>query len=101
MDANATAKPQSLVDLLSLTARSLTHLTAAMTAMSFELLRSEDSVVRDASKRMITRMAAINGELDQHWALISELTGIPEPEEMPCSLTEVHLANVVSIAKDY
>ncbi|TRX76645.1 hypothetical protein [Pseudomonas mangiferae] len=89
---------QPLVELLTLTARSLTHLTAAMTSLSFELLRSEDPVVRDASKRMITRMAAVNGELDQHWQLISDLTGVSLPDNDSPPMTEVHLAPVVPIA---
>ena len=35
------SKEQQLMELLGLTARSLTHLTASVTSMSFELLRSD------------------------------------------------------------
>ena len=40
------SKEQQLMELLGLTARSLTHLTASMTSMSFELMRSEDEVTK-------------------------------------------------------
>ncbi len=49
------SKEQQLMELLGLTARSLTHLTASMTSMSFELLRSDDKVTREAARRMIDR----------------------------------------------
>ena len=45
------SKEQQLMELLSLTARSLTHLTASMTSMSFELMRSEDEVTKAAGRR--------------------------------------------------
>ena len=70
------SKEQQLMELLGLTARSLTHLTASMTSMSFELLRSSDPVTRDAGRRMIDRMATISTGLDDHWRLIGELTGV-------------------------
>ena len=71
------SKEQLLMELLGLTARSLTHLTASMTSMSFELLRSEDEVTKAAGRRMIDRMATISAGLDEHWRLIGELTGHP------------------------
>ena len=70
------SKEQQLMELLSLTARSLTHLTASMTSMSFELMRSNDEVTKGAGRRMIDRMATISTGLDEHWRLIGELTGV-------------------------
>ncbi|MGE8155069.1 hypothetical protein ACQKP5_27970 [Pseudomonas vancouverensis] len=70
------SKEQLLLELLGLTARSLTHLTASMTTMSFELLRSEDDITRAAGRHMIDRMATISSGLDEHWRLIAELTGV-------------------------
>ena len=75
------SKEQLLMDLLGHTARSLTHLTASMTSMSFELLRSEDEVVKAASRQMIDRMATISTGLDEHWRLIGELTGVQAAHE--------------------
>ena len=75
------AKEKILMELLGLTARSLTHLTASMTSMSFELLRSDDEVTRMAGKRMIDRMATISTGLDEHWQLIGELTGVHVAQE--------------------
>lgn len=54
------SKEQQLMELLGLTARSLTYLTASMTSMSFELLRSDDKVTREAARRMIDRMVTIS-----------------------------------------
>jgi hypothetical protein len=67
------AKDKQLATLLSLMARSHTHLTAAITSMSFELLSSSDPVVQGAGKRMITRMATINEEIDLQWQGLGEL----------------------------
>ena len=44
------SKEKLLMELLGHTARSLTHLTASVTSMSFELLRSEDEVVKTAGR---------------------------------------------------
>ncbi|UCJ14660.1 hypothetical protein K5Q02_12225 [Pseudomonas sp. MM211] len=74
------AKEQQLTELLTLTSRTITHMTAAMTALSFDLLRSDDGGVRSAASKMITRLGAVSQELDQQWALISELTGIQAPD---------------------
>jgi hypothetical protein len=87
------AREKQMAELLSLTARSLTHLTASITAMSFELIASEDKVVRAAGKRMITRMAAVNTELDQQWQIISQLSGVMEAP--PHSMEEVLLQPLV------
>ncbi|AZE50814.1 hypothetical protein C4K04_5164 [Pseudomonas chlororaphis] len=44
------SKEQQLKTLLGLTTRTLTDLTASITSMSFELLRSEDSTTRNAAR---------------------------------------------------
>ena len=75
------SKERQLMELLGLTARSLTHLTASMTSMSFELMRSNDEVTKGAGRRMIDRMATISTGLDEHWRLIGELTGVHGPHE--------------------
>ncbi|UFH48393.1 hypothetical protein [Pseudomonas sp. KNUC1026] len=85
------AKEQQLMELLGLTARTLTHLTAAMTSMSFELLRSDDEVTRNAGRRMIDRMATISGELDGHWELIGNMTGVQVGQEEVETITEIQL----------
>ncbi|MFF7709544.1 hypothetical protein [Pseudomonas sp. NPDC007930] len=85
------AREKQLMDLLGLTSRTLTHLTAAMTTMSFELLRSDDEVTRNAGKRMIDRMATISTELDGHWQLIGELTGEHVGQEEVETITEIQL----------
>ena len=73
-----TQKEQQLTELLTLTSRSLTHMTAAMTSLSFDLLRSSDPGVRGAGSRMIARLESLSGELDRHWELIASLTGEPQ-----------------------
>lgn len=88
-----TPKEQQLTELLTLTSRSLTHLTAAMTSLSFDLLRSTDSGVRVAGSRMIARMESVSKELDQHLRLISELTGEPQLLRAD-TVEEVHLRAV-------
>lgn len=85
------AKEQQLMELLGHTARSLTHLTASMTSMSFELLRSEDGITRAAGRRMIDRMATISAGLDEHWRLIGELTGVHVAHEQIETIQEVQL----------
>ena len=75
-----TAKEAQLAELLSLSTRTLTHLTAAITAMSFELLNTQDNAVNATAHKMIERMLAINSELDQQWQLLGQLAGTqPEP----------------------
>jgi len=83
------SKEQQLMELLGLTARSLTHLTASMTTMSFELLRSEDEVTRAAGRHMIDRMVTISAGLDEHWRLIGELTGVHVAPEHIETLKEI------------
>jgi hypothetical protein len=85
------SKEQQLMELLGLTARSLTHLTASMTSMSFELLRSDDQVTRDAGRRMIDRMVTISAGLDEHWRLIGELTGVHAAQAPVETLQEIQL----------
>lgn len=70
-----TAKEAQLTELLSLSTRTLTHLTAAITAMSFELLNTQDIAVNATAHKMIQRMLVINSELDQQWQLLSQLAG--------------------------
>ncbi|RMR28990.1 hypothetical protein ALP36_100462 [Pseudomonas syringae pv. coriandricola] len=85
------SKEHQLTELLGLTARTLTHLTASMTSLSFELLRSEDEVTRNAGRRMIDRMATISSGLDEHWRLIGDLTGIHMAQEQVETVTEIQL----------
>ncbi|MBD8612667.1 hypothetical protein [Pseudomonas rhizosphaerae] len=85
------SKEQQLLELLGLTARTLTHLTASMTSMSFELLRSSDEVTRSAGKHMIDRMATISTGLDDHWRLIGELTGVHVAQEEVETVLEIQL----------
>ncbi len=87
-------KEQQLTELLSLTSRSLTHLTASLTSLSFDLLRSQDPSVRNAAARMIGRMEAVSHELDQQWQLISELTGVQAPERVD-GVEEVQLQSLL------
>ena len=86
------SKEQLLMELLGLTARSLTHLTASVTTMSFELLRSEDEVTRAAGRHMVDRMATISAGLDEHWRLIGELTGVHVAHEQIETIQEIQLA---------
>ncbi|MGE7957366.1 hypothetical protein ACQKQA_12380 [Pseudomonas sp. NPDC089530] len=74
------SKEQQLKTLLGLTTRTLTDLTASITSMSFELLRSEDSVTRNAARQMIDRMMTISGNLDEHWRLLAEFSGAQDGE---------------------
>lgn len=69
------SKEQQLKTLLGLTTRTLTDLTASITSMSFELLRSEDSTIRNAARQMIERMMTISSHLDEHWRLLAEFSG--------------------------
>jgi hypothetical protein len=87
------SREQQLMELLGITARTLTHLTASMTSMSFELLRSDDAVTRAAGKRMIDRMATISTGLDEHWRLIGEMTGVPLAQEEVETVLEIQLLN--------
>ncbi|WP_191487411.1 hypothetical protein [Pseudomonas sp. FEN] len=88
------SKEQQLMELLKLTAQALTHLTASVTSMSFELLRSEDEVTRAAGRRMIDRMATISTGLDEHWRLIGELTGVQMGQEQIETVQEIQLQPV-------
>lgn len=89
-----TAKEQQLSELLALSSRSITHLTAAITSMSFDLLRSTEPSTRAAGSRMIARMEAVSKELDQQWMLIGDLTGVQPPVRADAMIEEVHLRSV-------
>lgn len=89
------SKEKQLTELLGLTARTLTHLTASMTSMSFELLRSNDEVTRAAGRHMIDRMATISSGLDEHWRLIGDLTGVHLAQEQIETVTEIQLQRKV------
>jgi hypothetical protein len=92
------AKDKQLAVLLSLMARSHTHLTAAITSMSFELLSSTDPAVRGAGKRMITRMATINEEIDQQWQGLGELYYGQFAESLPAiEEVDMHTENKASL----
>ncbi|WP_417702393.1 hypothetical protein [Pseudomonas sp.] len=88
------AKEEQLIQLLGLMARSMTHITASVTAMAFEQLRSQDAALQNSAKRMIERMQAINEELDQQWELVGQLTGQRDQEalveELDISSVRVH-----------
>lgn len=92
------SKEQQLVRLLSLTTRSLTHLTAAMSEMSFEMMRSEDPAVKSAGGRMIDHLAAIGAGLDQHWSLLATYSDKPLPYENTEALVEVELTDVMPMS---
>lgn len=85
------SKEQQLVRLLSLTTRSLTHLTAAMSEMSFEMMRSEDPSVKNAGRRMIDHLAAIGAGLDQHWEALAAYSDMPIAYEGGETLVEMEL----------
>lgn len=94
------SKEQQLTELLGLTARTLTHLTASMTSMSFELLRSNDEITRSAGRRMIDRMATISAGLDEHWRLIGELTGVHVAQEQIETVHELQMQKKIVIPLD-
>lgn len=77
-----TAKDEQLLELLSLMARSMTHITASVTAMAFEQLKSQDAALHASAKHTIERMQAVNEELDQQWDLIGQLTGHRDQEAL-------------------
>lgn len=88
-----TTKEQQLTELLILSSRSVTHLIAAITAMSFDLLHSSESSTHAAGSRMIARMEAVSKGLDQQWQLIGELTGVQPPERAD-TVEEIQLQSV-------
>jgi hypothetical protein len=85
------SKDQDLVRLLSLTTRSLTHLTAAMSEMSFEMMRSDDPAVKSAGRRMIDHLAFIGAGLYQHWESLAAYSDLPVPYESAEPLVEMEL----------
>ncbi|ERO64130.1 MULTISPECIES: hypothetical protein [Pseudomonas] len=85
------SKEQQLMTLLGLTARALTDMTASVTTFSFELLRSDDQVTRDAARKMIDRMMTLSAGLDEHWRLLAQLSGTypgqgPAESRVPVSM---------------
>ncbi|MES2817608.1 MAG: hypothetical protein V4812_01295 [Pseudomonadota bacterium] len=90
MDAHS-EQIAKLTQLLSVSTRSLTHLTAAMATMSFEMMRSEDRATKAAGQRMIEHLGAIGTELDQQWQLLGELPGNPLPRDDSEPLEEIDL----------
>ena len=67
---------EQLVELLSLTTRSLSQLSDALTTYTFEMMASSDPAVRIASRRMVSRVALIQASVDQQQRLLSALTGV-------------------------
>jgi hypothetical protein len=85
-----TTKEQQITELITLTSRSITHLTATLTMLSFDLLRGEDQNLRGAGSRMLDRLEAVSKELDQHWKLIADLNG-EQPPHRDDAVEEVHM----------
>ena len=54
-----------LAELLNLTTHSVTQLSEAITCFSLELMASEDPAVRIASRRMVSRVAAVQSAFGQ------------------------------------
>ena len=54
-----------LAALLNASTHCVAQLTEALTAFSLELMASDDAAVRVASRRMVSRVAAIRTALDQ------------------------------------
>jgi hypothetical protein len=94
------AREEQLTQLLGLMARSMTHMTASVTAMAFEQLRCKDEALQTSARRMIERMQAISEELDQQWVLIGRITGQNEREvlveELEIASERVHKEEGVS-----
>lgn len=67
---------EQLAELLSLTAYSISQLSEALTTFSLELMASEDPAARIASRRMVSRVSAIQSTFDQKWRLLSTVAGI-------------------------
>ncbi|WP_217475792.1 hypothetical protein [Stutzerimonas stutzeri] len=65
-----------LAELLNLTAHSVTQLSEALTCFSLELMASEDPAVRIASRRMVSRVAALQSAFGQQLSAF----GLEAPE---------------------
>ncbi|MAB96535.1 MAG: hypothetical protein CMK71_00500 [Pseudomonadaceae bacterium] len=87
-------RDKQLAQLMSLYSRTLTHLTAALADMSFELMRSSDEVAKQAGQRMINHVTQIGAGLDQQWPLIAAITGESVEDEPEPPVTEVQLLGV-------
>lgn len=66
---------EQLTELLTLTARSLSQLSEALTTFSFEMMASEDPAVRIASRRMVSRVSLIQSNFDHQLRLVSATAG--------------------------
>lgn len=86
-----TPSKTQLFELLTLTAGSISNLSDAVTALSFELLASEDPSVRVAARRMVTRVTGIKLEFQQKWQAISEPDALTEGPAEPLSGAEVEV----------
>ena len=80
---------EQLAELLNLTAQSISQLSEALTTFSFELMASEDPAARIASRRMVSRVSAIQSTFDQKWRLLGAAAGIAS--SMPGSAPEVSM----------
>lgn len=87
-------RDEHLAQLMSLYSRSLTHLTAALADMSFELMRSNDEAAQRAGQRMINHVTQISLGLDEQWPLIAAITGEKVEDEPVAPVTEVLLQGV-------
>ncbi|MGY8821449.1 MAG: hypothetical protein ACKVLM_18845 [Pseudomonadales bacterium] len=80
---------EQLAEFLSMTARSLSQLSEAVTTYSFEMMASEDPAVRIASRRMVSRVSQIQSTFEHQLRLFGALTGV---EHAACgSVFEVEL----------
>ncbi|WP_181296080.1 hypothetical protein [Pseudomonas sp. Q2-TVG4-2] len=64
---------EQLAELLSLTTHGFSQLAEALVTLSFELMASEDPATRIASRRMVTRMAAIQSAFAQQLSLLEPI----------------------------
>ena len=80
---------EQLAEFLSMTARSLSQLSEAVTTYSFEMMASEDPAVRIASRRMVSRVSQIQSTFEHQLRRFGALTGV---EHAACgSVLEVEL----------
>ncbi len=67
---------EQLAEFLSMTARSLSQLSEAVTTFSFEMMASEDPAVRIASRRMVSRVTQIQSTFEHQLRLVGALSGV-------------------------
>lgn len=72
---------EQLAELLSLTAQGISQLSEALTTFSFELMASEDPAARIASRRMVSRVSAIQSAFEQQLRVLNSVTApnLPDP----------------------